>query len=281
MKLRAAKIRLDALLVGRGHFPSREQAQRAILAGEISSPGEGGRRLDKPGVQVAADLALTVTSVRPRFVSRGGWKLEAALEHFNVRPTGQTCLDVGASTGGFTDCLLQRGATRVYAIDVGHGQLAWSLRQDARVVVREKMNARGLQASDFPEPISLAVIDVSFISLRLVLPAVARVVSPLPSPGAAAEDTAGTIIALIKPQFELGRVEVSRGSGVIRDPAAHARAVSDIEAFVRSGGGAAREEVAGSERALTGWEWVGVIPSPLFGADGNTEFLACLRKSSA
>lgn len=257
---RVGKTRLDCLLVARGQFPSREQAQRAILAGEILTPG--GQRLDKPGVRLPEDAVLEVRSGARRFVGRGGWKLAAALDAFALDPAGRTCVDVGASTGGFTDCLLQRGAARVYAVDVGHGQLDWSLRQDLRVVVREKTNARQLRAADFPEPITLGVVDVSFISLTLVLPAMAAAIAS--SPGAQA-----TIVALIKPQFELGRVEVSRGSGVIRDEAAHARAVEKIRAFVADG----HLDPAGA------WRWAGLIPSPLEGADGNKEFLAWLRRA--
>lgn len=261
---RVGKTRLDCLLVARGQFTSREQAQRAILAGEILTPG--GQRLDKPGVRLPEDAILEVRSAAKRFVGRGGWKLAAALDAFALDPAGRTCVDVGASTGGFTDCLLQRGAARVYAVDVGHGQLDWSLRQDSRVVVREKTNARHLRAADFPEPITFGVVDVSFISLTLVLPAMGAIVAAS-QPGA--PEGEGTIVALIKPQFELGRVEVSRGAGVIRDEAAHARAVEKIRAFVTEG----RLDPGGA------WRWAGVIPSPLEGADGNKEFLAWLRRA--
>lgn len=262
---RAAKIRLDCLLVERGHFVSREQAQRSILAGEISSPD--GHRLDKPGHRLAADTELVLRTESRRYVGRGGWKLAAALDAFQISPADHVCIDVGASTGGFTDCLLQRGATRIYAVDVGHGQLDWSLRQDPRVVVREKTNARTLRGTDFPEAITLGVVDVSFISLTLILPALGEVVMP-------AEDGRGgegVIIALIKPQFELGRAEVSRGAGVVRDPEAHARAVTKIEEFVAVSGmsdGTARRRQ---------WRSTGVIESPVRGAQGNKEFLICLR----
>lgn len=258
---RAGKTRLDCLLVARGRFPSREQAQRAILAGEILTPG--GQRLDKPGLRVPEDAELEVRSGARRFVGRGGWKLSAALDAFHLLPAGRVCLDVGASTGGFTDCLLQRGAARVHAVDVGHGQLDWSLRQDARVIVREKTNARHLRAADFPEPITFGVVDVSFISLTQILPAMSEIIVGGDPAGE------GTIVALVKPQFELGRVEVSRGSGVIRDEAAHARAVEKIRTFVAGGGLAAGGD----------WRWAGLIPSPLEGADGNKEFLAWLRRA--
>ena len=261
----AGKTRLDCLLVARGHFPSREQAQRGILAGEVLTPG--GQRLDKPGLRLPSDAELEVRSTTKRFVGRGGWKLTAALDAFGLAPAGRVCLDVGASTGGFTDCLLQRGAARVYAVDVGHGQLDWGLRRDSRVVVREKTNARHLRAADFPEPISFGVVDVSFISLTLVLPAMAGIIgAAAPVPADAGEGEGRSIVALVKPQFELGRAEVSRGAGVVRDGAAHARAVEKIRAFVASEGGLGE-----------GWRWAGVIPSPLEGADGNKEFLAWLR----
>jgi 23S rRNA (cytidine1920-2'-O)/16S rRNA (cytidine1409-2'-O)-methyltransferase len=181
-------------------------------------------------------------------VGRGGLKLEAALAAFAVDPGGRTCLDVGASTGGFTDCLLQHGAARVYALDVGHGQLAWTIRQDPRVVVMEHFNARHLTPDDLAERPSLAVADVSFISLTLVLPAVAAVLSD-----------GGVIVSLIKPQFELSRGEVGRG-GIVRDPEAHERAVGKIRDFA----------------AGRGWHWSGCIPSPITGADGNREFLCLL-----
>ncbi len=220
----------------------------------------GGQRLDKPGVRLREDATVEVRSGTKRFVGRGGWKLLAALDAFGLVPAGRVCLDVGASTGGFTDCLLQGGAARVYAVDVGHGQLDWSLRRDPRVVVREKFNARHLRAADFPEPITLGVVDVSFISLTLVLPAMAAAIVSRP----AAE---GSIVALVKPQFELGRAEVSRGAGVVRDSDAHARAVEKIRAFVSDG-----------NLGAGGWRWAGLIPSPLEGADGNKEFLAWLRR---
>ena len=239
------KERLDVLLVKRGLCPSREKAQRVIMAGGVFS---GGTRLDKASQTFAGETPLEVRG-QDRYVGRGGQKLEAALAHFAIDPSGWVCLDVGASTGGFTDCLLQHGAAKVYALDVGHGQLAWSIRNDPRVVVMEHCNARHLQPGDLPEKPRLAVADVSFISLTLVLPPVARLLTD-----------GGMIVALIKPQFELSRPEVGRG-GVVRDEAGHARAVEKIRAFA----------------AGLGWTWGGVIPSPLTGADGNREFLCLLQ----
>lgn len=239
------KIRLDVLLVQRGLCASREKAQRLIMAGAVFS---GGTRLDKASQSCTEDILLEVRE-RDRYVGRGGHKLEAALNFFGINPTGWVCLDVGASTGGFTDCLLQHGAAKVYALDVGHGQLAWSLREDERVVVMEHCNARYLQPGDLPEKPRLAVADVSFISLTLVLPSVASLLTD-----------GGMMVALIKPQFELTRSEVGRG-GVVRDENAHDRAVEKIRIF-------------SGER---GWVWGGVVPSPLAGADGNREFLCLLK----
>ena len=240
------KQRLDILLVERGLFESREKAQRAIMAGLVRV---GENTADKPGTKVAADVALSVKQ-ECRYVGRGGLKLEAALAHFGVNPTGLVCLDIGASTGGFTDCLLQHGAAKVHAIDVGHSQLDWKIRSDPRVVVREKCNARYLTRDDIPDPVGICVIDVSFISLTLILPAA----FPLLAPG-------GVILALIKPQFELGKEEVDAGRGVVRDRAAQQRAVDKIEQWVSASGHA----------------WCGVIESPILGGEGNREFLACLR----
>ena len=249
---RAGKVRLDLLLTDRGLFETREKAQRAILAGTVFVEGQ---RIDKPGTKVAADAALEARH-RDRYVSRGGLKLEAALAGFQIDPAGAVCLDVGASTGGFTDCLLQHGAAKVYAYDVGHGQLDWKIRSDPRVVVREKINARHLQPVDLPEPVSLCVIDVSFISLTLILPPVARLLENGPA-------SPPSIIALIKPQFELERAAVGRG-GIVRDPAAHVEAVDKIRRYV--------------EESLPRWRWTGVIDSPILGTEGNKEFLACLQK---
>jgi 23S rRNA (cytidine1920-2'-O)/16S rRNA (cytidine1409-2'-O)-methyltransferase len=246
----ANKLRLDQLLVARGYFESREKAQRAIMAGGVSI---GEQRADKPGTRVAEDAAITVKTAE-RYVGRGGLKLEAALAHFGLDPTGVTCLDIGASTGGFTDCLLQHGAAKVFAIDVGHSQLDWKIRSDPRVVVREKLNARYLTRTDIPDPIAVCVIDVSFISLTLILP-----------PAAALLSNGGVIVPLIKPQFELRKEDVGRG-GVVREPALHERAVEKIRAFAAT---------------MPSLAWSGVIESPILGGEGNKEFLACLRAVSA
>ena len=249
---RPAKIRSDVLLVERGLFETREKAQRAILAGTVYVDGQ---KLDKPGTKINDDCRLETTE-KPRYVSRGGLKLEGALAHFQINPADAVCLDIGASTGGFTDCLLQHGAARVYAYDVGHSQLDWRIRSDPRVVVREKINARHLKANDVPEPVSLCVIDVSFIPLTLILPAVAAVLQ------AHRPDGPLTILALIKPQFELERSAVGRG-GIVRDTAAHERATEKVRRFV--------------EESLPRWRWTGVMESPILGAEGNKEFLACLQ----
>ncbi len=240
-----AKERLDVLLVQRGLCPSREKAQRLIMAGGIFS---GGTRMDKASQTLPDDTPLEVRAAE-RYVGRGGLKLEGALAHFALDPAGLTCLDVGASTGGFTDCLLQHGAAKVYALDVGHGQLDWKIRSDPRVVVMEHCNARHLQLGDLPEKVQLAVADVSFISLTLVLPPVAELLTD-----------GGMIVALIKPQFELSRAEVGRG-GVVRDDVARQRAVDKIRDFA----------------IRLGWSWGGVVDSSVAGADGNRELLALLK----
>lgn len=239
--------RADILLVARGLCESREQAKRLILAGEVRS---GGRVLDKPGAKLAADVVLEVAE-KPRYVGRGGFKLEGALDAFGIDPAGWVCLDVGASTGGFTDCLLQRGATRVHAVDVGTNQLVWKLRNDPRVVVKEQFNARHMTPADIGETVRLAVMDLSFISLTKVLPAVFPVL----------EDD-GAIVCLIKPQFELARDDISKG-GIVRDPALHERAVAKIREFVTG---------------EAGHRWLGVVPSLITGTDGNQEFLAWLGR---
>ncbi len=252
-----AKSRLDCLLVERGFFPSREKAQRAILAGDVSVDGH---RADKAGSQHLRDVAIEIKK-KERYVSRGGTKLEAALRQFGVDPAGRVCLDIGASTGGFTDCLLQHGASRVYALDVGHGQMDWKIRSDPRVVAREKVNARYLVADDLPEPVDLCVIDVSFIALTTILPPAARMFGvAIPEPEAS---LCATILALIKPQFELERGDVGRG-GIVREPALHERAVEKVRRFVES--------------SLPNWRWTGVMDSPILGTEGNKEFLACLQK---
>lgn len=247
LKEKIQKQRLDCLLVERGLFSSREQAQRAIMAGSVRV---GENRADKPGAKVPADVPLSVQE-RCRYVGRGGLKLEGALAAFGIDPTGLVCLDIGASTGGFTDCLLQHGAARVHAIDVGHSQLDWKIRSDPRVVVREKLNARHLTRDDIADAIDLCVIDVSFISLTLILPPAFSLLKP-----------EGRIIALIKPQFELSKEEVDEGRGVVRDPEAQERAVAKIRQFVQESLGKA---------------WIGVIESPITGGEGNREFLSCLQ----
>ena len=241
-----AKVRLDRLLVERGLAPTRERAQAMILAGLVTV---GGRRAEKAGEALPDDAEIEVAGPPHPYVSRGGLKLAAALDHFGLDPAGKTCLDVGASTGGFTDCLLQRGALRVYAVDVGYGQLDAKLRNDPRVVTREKVNARALSRTDVPEPIELAAVDVSFISLRLVLPAIV----PLLLPGA-------PLVALVKPQFEAGRREVPRG-GVVKSEATRRRVVAEVEE-------------AGREIGLA---ILGCLPSPIRGAKGNEEFLLGFR----
>lgn len=235
--------RVDVLLVEKGLCESREQAKRLILAGEVRL---GDRVIDKPGQKLAEDSALEVRE-KPKFVGRGGIKLEGALEAFGINPTAWVCIDVGASTGGFTDCLLQHGAVKVHAVDVGTNQLVWKLRNDLRVVVKEQFNARHMVPEDIGEKVRLAVMDLSFISLTKVLPAVFSVL-----------DDEGSVVCLIKPQFELDREDISKG-GIVRDPALHERAVEKIRRFV----------VDECRR-----EWRGLIASPITGTDGNQEFLA-------
>ena len=240
------KERLDILLHQRGLASSREQAKRLILAGEVFL---GDTAVTKPGQLVRDDSALRVKEP-PRFVSRGGLKLEGALNHFGVDVSGMICLDIGASTGGFTDCLLQRGAKRVYAFDVGTNQLVWKLRSDPRVVSRENFNVRHLVESDLPEFIDYMVADVSFISLTLVLPPVL----PRVKQGG---------IVLIKPQFELSREEVGRG-GIVREPELHQKAVQKLRHFIDQ---------------QPSFEWRGVIDSPITGTDGNREILAWFTRT--
>lgn len=243
------KIRLDQLLLQKGLADSRHKAKAIIMAGHVEVEGS---RVDKPGRLFPNQAAVSLIKNYPPYVSRGGLKLEAALQHFGVRVTGKALLDIGASTGGFTDCLLQHGARRVITVDVGHGQLDWKLRRDPRVRVLERTNARYLTTRDVPEPVHGATIDVSFISLRLVLPAV----SALLQDGA-------FIIALIKPQFEAGKSQVGKG-GVVRDPRVHRRIVSDLGIFFEQ----------------QGWNVEGHIPSPLLGPKGNREFLIYLRSKA-
>ncbi|MHC1765422.1 MAG: TlyA family RNA methyltransferase [Verrucomicrobiia bacterium] len=246
--------RVDQALVERGLCESREKAKRAILAGQVRINGQRAR---KPSDGVKPEDRLEIEAPE-RYVSRGGFKLEHGLDHFNIAVEGLTAIDLGASTGGFTDCLLQRGAARVYAVDVGQGQLAWKLRQDPRVTVLEKTNARDLTREQLPgefERADLIVIDCSFISLRKLLPNAVALLSP-----------SGRIVALIKPQFEAGKADADRGAGVITDPAIHARVLSDLREFVE---------------AHTSVRWCGVTESPLLGPAGNKEFLVLLEKSAS
>lgn len=269
---RAARERLDVLLVEQGLAPSRERARALIMAREVRVDG---RLVDKAGTLVPRDATceLVGPAAELRFVSRGGLKLERALDAFALNPSGRVCLDVGASTGGFTDVLLRRGAARVYAIDVGHGQLAWALQTDPRVVVMDRTNIRHL--TSLPELASCAVIDVSFISLRLVLPAVTALLSP-----------SAWIVALVKPQFEAGRAEVSRGSGVISDPSVHRRILRDMLAFVDAPATEqAREATQDADERVPHSIWPaglrlaarGLVVSPITGRDGNHEYLLWLQ----
>lgn len=244
------KDRIDSLLVARGLCDSREQAKRLVLAGEVRS---GDRIIDKPSTKLAADAPLEIKE-KPRFVGRGGLKLEGALDTFQIDPTGWVCIDVGASTGGFTDCLLQRGAIRVHAVDVGTNQLVWKLRNDPRVIVKEQFNARHMVPADIGEKVRLAVMDLSFISLTKVLPAVFSVL-----------EGGGSVVCLIKPQFELRREDIAKG-GIVRDPALHQRAIEKIRDFVTT------------EFAC---EWRGLVPSTITGMDGNQEFLAWITIPAA
>jgi len=236
--------RLDMLLVERGLAQSREKARALILAGQVLVQGQ---KADKAGHSVSIDSKIEVLE-SPRYVGRGGLKLEAALDHFRIQPAGKVCLDIGSSTGGFTDCLLQRGAARVYAIDVGTAQLDWKLRSYPRVIVHEQVNARYLARRQVPEPIHLAVCDVSFISITMILPVL---------PNLLAESA--EMVILVKPQFELERHQVGKG-GIIRDPALHHQACRRVEEAVQRMG-------YGSE----------IIPSPILGAEGNQEFLLYAR----
>jgi 23S rRNA (cytidine1920-2'-O)/16S rRNA (cytidine1409-2'-O)-methyltransferase len=246
-------IRLDQALVERGLCDSREKAKRAILAGQVRINAQTAH---KASDQIKPGDALTLDAPE-KFVSRGGLKLEHALEHFALDVKNLIAIDLGASTGGFTDCLLQHGVEKIYAVDVGQGQLAWKLRRDKRVVVMEKTNARHLKIEQMPKdfsPADLAVIDCSFISLQKILPAAVALLKPN-----------GKIVALIKPQFEAGKTEVDKGRGVISDPAIHERVLGELEKFVA---------------AAIGLSWRGVTESPLLGPAGNKEFLALIEKTS-
>lgn len=241
------KERLDVALVRRGLAPSRERARALIMAGQVYV---GDRVVDKAGTMILLDATchLAETPEELKYVSRGGLKLEKALDTFNLNPAGFVALDVGASTGGFTDVLLRRGAKRVYAVDVGHGQLAWTLRNDERVVVMEGTNIRHLTA--LPEAVQAVVIDVSFISLRLVLPALVPLIAP-----------EAWVVALVKPQFEAGKAEVDRGEGVITNPEVHARVLQELQDWLPQ---------------HTPFRVLGLTESPIHGREGNKEFLLYL-----
>lgn len=241
-------VRLDKLLVDRGLVPSRERAQALILAGKVEVNGQ---KVSKAGQKVAEESDVRLLSDDLPFVSRGGIKLQHAISHFQLNLANTVAMDVGASTGGFTDCLLQHGARRVYAVDVGYGQLAWKLRQDSRVIVLERQNIRYLPADLIPEPIQVATIDTSFISLTIVIPAVIPFL-----------DTSSTLIALIKPQFEVGKGQVGKG-GVVRDPEMHKRVCESIASFC----------------VQLGLQVVGTTPSPIQGPKGNQEFLMIAGKN--
>jgi 23S rRNA (cytidine1920-2'-O)/16S rRNA (cytidine1409-2'-O)-methyltransferase len=243
MSMKGAQ-RLDLLLVERGLVQSREKARALILAGQVLVQGQ---KIDKAGHSVSTDSKIELVE-SPKYVGRGGLKLEAALDHFRIQTAGKVCLDIGSSTGGFTDCLLQRGAARVYAIDVGTAQLDWKLRSDPRVIVNEQVNARYLDREQVPEPIDLAVCDVSFISITMILPILPKLLAE-----------SAEMVILVKPQFELERHQVGKG-GIIRDPALHHQACRRVEEAVQRLG-------YGSE----------IIPSPILGAEGNQEFLLHAR----
>ncbi len=240
-----AKTRLDQLLVDRGLVENRSKAQALVMAGNVYSDT---KRMDKAGQQVRPDIPLEIKGQEHPWVSRGGLKLVKGLEEFNVDVTDKICLDVGASTGGFTDVLLTNGAAKVYAVDVGHGQLAWKIRQDERVVVMERFNARHISSDDLPDPIDIIVCDASFIGLETILPAPMS----LAAPGA-------TILALIKPQFEVGKGRVGKG-GVVREPELHQEVCDRIQAWLAQ---------------LPGWTVLGITESPIKGPEGNIEFLIC------
>ncbi len=246
-------IRLDQALVERGLCESREKAKRAILAGQVRINAQPARKASD-SIKAEDEVSLDAPE---KFVSRGGHKLEHALKHFQLDVNGLVVLDLGASTGGFTDCLLQHGAAKIYAVDVGQGQLAWKLRRDKRIVVMEKTNARHLKLEQMPKsfsPADLVVIDCSFISLKKILPTAIALLK-----------TDGKIIALVKPQFEAGKTEVDKGRGVISDPAIHERVLKELEEFV-----AAKNDL----------HWHGVTESPLLGPAGNKEFLVLIEKTS-
>ncbi len=243
-KEKVKKIRIDKLIHERGLAESRSKARSIIMAGSVFVNNQ---RIDKPGTLIKDDSEILIKNSRGKYVSRGGLKLEKALEQFNIEVNGITALDIGASTGGFTDCLLQNGAKKVYAFDVGHGQFDWKLRNSEKVVVKEKINCRYLEQKDIGEMVDLVVIDVSFISLKLIV-----------GPAINVLNSGGTLVALIKPQFEAGKGEVGKG-GIIKDEAKHMEVVKMIRSYFEG----------------VGLKIKGVIPSPIEGADGNKEFLIC------
>ncbi len=241
------KIRADKRLVDSGLVKTRQEAQRRIMKGDVWL---GNQRITKSGTFVPETAELRLTGETLPYVSRGGLKLEAAVKAFHIEVKGSVALDIGASTGGFTDCLLQHGARRVYAVDVGYGQLDWKLRQDPRVIVIERTNARYLTENEIPEPVHVAVIDVSFISVRKIIPAIQGFLAP-----------EAAMIILIKPQFEVGKGEVGKG-GLVKDPEKHRRVIDEITAFCEK----------------QGFKPLGHIPSPILGAKGNREFLLAVTK---
>ncbi len=245
-KSKAKRLRLDVLLAERGLAASREKAQAIIFSGKVLVDGQ---KQDKAGAFVPEDAEIRILGETLRYVGRGGLKLEAALKEFRIPVSGMIALDVGASTGGFTDCLLQHGSQKIYAVDVGYGQIAWKLRQDPRVVVIERVNIRDMALSLIPEHVDVAVIDVSFISLEKVIPSVLNFLKP-----------EAVIIALIKPQFEVGKEQVGKG-GIVRDETARTTAVKKVEDFINR----------------LGLEVQGIIPSPITGQDGNVEYLICAK----
>ncbi|MEQ9489867.1 MAG: TlyA family RNA methyltransferase [Alphaproteobacteria bacterium] len=251
MTAKPKKRRADQALVDRGLVETRSKAQALVMAGKVFS---GEQRIAKPGQPISEETPLDVRGQDHPWVSRGGLKLEKGLDAFTIDPTGFTCIDVGASTGGFTDVLLQKGAAKVYAVDVGRGQLHWKLRTDDRVVVLEQTNARNLTETDIPEPADIVVCDASFIGLEKVLPAAL----------ALTRETA-FLVALIKPQFQVGRGEVGKG-GVVRDPDLHDKVCNEVRDWVEG---------------LAGWRALGIVESPITGPEGNREFLIGAKKSSS
>ncbi|MBO4854606.1 MAG: TlyA family RNA methyltransferase [Oscillospiraceae bacterium] len=244
----SGKMRLDLLLVERQLLPSRQQAQAVIMSGDVFVAGQ---RADKPGMAVSKDAEVEVRRHVMPYVSRGGWKLEKAMKTWPITLNGKICADIGASTGGFTDCMLQNGASKVYAVDVGYGQLDWKLRSDPRVVCLERTNARYLSSKQIPETLDFISVDVSFISLKLIFPAL----YPLLRPG-------GEIVCLIKPQFEAGREKVGK-KGVVRDSAVHREVIASVLEYVKH----------------NNFTVIGITYSPIRGPEGNIEYLGYLRKS--